>query len=297
MKIHPRLGSGWTSLVTAVLIAAVACPALGQQVSQSNRSRRLADWVMTTISPDLRVEETVSDHDIVELTAVDPDFDFAKDIRFRRDVWGLEFSFKPLRVIWVDLPRSDGTMRRQLIWYMVYSVTNRGQTLHPVQQPNGTFAVETIEQPVRFLPKFVLKDHDSQNEYPDRVIPLALDAIILREDPGPDRMADPSMDFFNSVTIGSEEIAVGETRWGIVTWENVHPRIHYCSVYVRGLTNAYRWQDTPGAYAPGADPIAKGRKFARKTLKLNFWRPGDEDIENEIRFGIPGQVDYEWVYR
>ncbi len=37
----------------------------------------------------------------------------------------------------------------------------------------------------------------------------------------------------------------------------------------------------------------------RKTLKLNFWRPGDQYFENEeeIRYGIPGRVDYEWIYR
>jgi hypothetical protein len=31
---------------------------------------------------------------------------------------------------------------------------------------------------------------------------------------------------------------------------------------------------------------------------LNFWRPGDEYKQDQaIRFGIPGKVDYSWVYR
>ena len=36
-----------------------------------------------------------------------------------------------------------------------------------------------------------------------------------------------------------------------------------------------------------------------KTLKLNFWRSGDEFElnENEIRKGTPDDVDYDWVWR
>ncbi len=39
--------------------------------------------------------------------------------------------------------------------------------------------------------------------------------------------------------------------------------------------------------------------LTEKTLVLNFWRPGDEFVEDQrvIRYGIPGQVDYSWVYR
>ena len=52
------------------------------------------------------------------------------------------------------------------------------------------------------------------------------------------------------------------------------------------------------SFARRRDPLAN-RLLLRKTLKLNFWRPGDEysTSENEIRYGVPGGVDYEWVYR
>ena len=36
------------------------------------------------------------------------------------------------------------------------------------------------------------------------------------------------------------DIAVGETLWGVATWEDIDPRIVRFSVYVFGLTNAYR---------------------------------------------------------
>jgi hypothetical protein len=77
---------------------------------------------------------------------------------------------------------------------------------------------------------------------------------------------------------------------------------------VGGLTNAYQWEDLAGAYQAG-DPPGKGRRFARKMLQLNFWRPGDEMLpdEREFRFGapigksdlygVPDGVAYRWVYR
>ncbi len=60
------------------------------------------------------------------------------------------------------------------------------------------------------------------------------------------------------------DIAVGETRWGVATWEDIDPKIVRFSVYVVGLTNAYRWKDTPAEYKEGEE-IAKGRQLTRKT--------------------------------
>ena len=129
--------------------------------------------------------------------------------------------------------------------------------------------------------------------YPDRVIPVAMDPIRLRE--------DPNRRFLTSVEM-CREIAVGETLWGVATWEDIDPRIVRFSIYVSGLTNAYKWKDEKVGrrYVHQAgDPIGKGRKLYRKILKLNFWRPGDQyfEHEEEIRYGVPGGVDYQWVYR
>jgi hypothetical protein len=84
----------------------------------------------------------------------------------------------------------------------------------------------------------------------------------------------------------------------VATWEDVDPESDFFSIYVQGLTNAYRWEDTAGAVQAGSPP-GTGKKFVQRTLKLNFWRPGDEfDLnEREIRYGAPGEVDYEWVWR
>lgn len=93
-------------------------------------------------------------------------------------------------------------------------------------------------------------------------------------------------------------IQPGETVWGVVTWGGINPEIDRFSIYVQGLTNAYLWEDTPGAYKTGSK-IGIGRTLVRKTLKLSFWRPGDERDRDErgIRYGVPEEVDYEWAYR
>ena len=267
--------------------------------------RQLAPGVMKSVDPAQQLRENSSRHDVIELLAVDPNLDFAKDVPFRHPVWNLEFKFKPMRMIWVDVPQPSGYMQRKLIWYMVYSVTNTGKVMVPVKQaelPYNTHKEETLyevqaeERPIRFAPEFLLEGHQRMQTdtgftkvYPDRVIPVALGPITLRE--------DPKRKFLNSVEM-SREIEVGETVWGVATWEDIDPRIVRFSVYVQGLTNAYRWKDEPGEYQQG-DEIGTGRKLYRKILKLNFWRPSDQyfEHEEEIRYGIPGGVDYQWVYR
>lgn len=267
--------------------------------------RPLAQGVMQTVDPMSSLDETEGRHDIVELTAADSKFDWAKDIAFRRDIWTLEFKFKPMRMIWVDIPQADGFMQRKLIWYMVYSVTNPGKIMHPVADvplPYPTaenkllYEVKTVDTPIRFLPEFLLEGHahmqidpKTTKNYPDRVIPVAVGPIRTRE--------DPKRTFLTTVQM-CREIAVGETLWGVATWEDIDPKTVRFSVYVSGLTNAYKWVDAPGAYKPN-DPILTGRTLYRKTLKLNFWRPADEfhEHEEEIRYGCPGEVDYSWVYR
>jgi hypothetical protein len=267
----------------------------------------LAPGVMITIEPDMDLGDTVSRHDVVELLAVDKDFNWAKDVDFRHEVWALQFKFKPVRMILVDVPQPSGMMQRKLIWYMVYSVTNTGKTMVPVKDAalpyekeladkRKIYEIKSVDKPIHFIPEFLLEGHNrlKENEgftklYPDRVIPVADAAIQVREGYG--------QKIYTSVEM-NRDIPVGRTVWGVATWEDLDPKILQFSVYVTGLTNAYRWKDTPGEYKEG-DPIGTGRKLLRKTLKLNFWRPGDAyfETEDEIRYGLPGRVDYEWVYR
>ena len=278
------------SAVVALLLGCVWL-SLGQAEQPSETGyRKLAPGVMQSIDPAKQLRETFSRHDVVELLAVDPNFDWAKGIPFRRDVWHLELKFKPVRMILVDVPQPGGKMRQELIWYMVYSVTNHGQAMHPTKDSDGTYKVESIDMPVRFVPEFLLESDAGGKAYPDRFIPTALGPIGLRE--------DAKRKFHTSVSISEKEIEVGQTVWGVAMWEKIDPATDRFVISITGLTNAYKWVDEPGAYKKD-DPVGTGRKLVRKTLRLNFWRPGDEyyEHEGEIRYGYPGEVDYEWDYR
>jgi hypothetical protein len=271
--------------------------------------RAVAPGVEVTIPPDTQEEETFSTHDILEILQGIPGLDWkpklysdtqtlremATKTVFRRDVWCLEFTFKPVRMIWVDVPQASGRMQRKLIWYMVYHVRNTGGHLKPTRQDDGTYQMAKVDQDVRFFPTFVLEAQEYKKAYLDRIIPVAIQAIQAKEDP--QRRLLNTVDI-SARLLGHSTELVDKSAWGVATWEDVDPRIDFFSVYVQGLTNAYKWVDPPAAYKAG-DPPGTGRVLLQKTLMLNFWRPGDEFAEDRriIRFGIPGKVDYSWVYR
>jgi hypothetical protein len=301
----------WARIVVLLgLAAALAIEAWWSASAQGQTTASapapFAPGVVTTIPPDFNPDETVSTHDLVEIRA-NPDapwnpelltasrtlYALSANAKFRRDVWCLEFSFKPLRMIHVDVPRPTGKMERKLIWYLVYAVRNTGQSLTPAEQADGTYSTVSGQGgPVQFLPSFVLEAQDRDaaggrlyKAYLDRIIPAAMPAIHDRE--------ARNRTLLNSAQMADEMIPLSADQsdgrvWGVATWEDVDPRIDFFSVYVGGLTNAYRWIDPPGEYQPGQPP-GTGRRFVRKTLQLNFWRPGDEHFqdEGEIRYGVP----------
>jgi len=334
MRRRSHAHSCWTACFNVV----ATCAAVGSVLAQpperlATIQAPLAEGVLTVIPPQSDPEESFSGpRAIPEIIHGIPNLDWdsnlfpksrtlqemAKQVVFRRPVWNLEFAFKPVRMLEVDVPQPSGKMQRKLIWYMVYRVKNKGQALAPMplsgNEPNGPHETQPFApQTLRFFPHFVLASQDYGKEYLDRVIPAAQRAIQLREGRG-----EPLL---NSIEISRTPIQLSDDRtdrsvWGVATWEDVDPRIDYFSVYIRGLTNAFRFDDPEGAYKPN-DPPATGRTFTYKTLQLNFWRPGDvtDEDEREIRFGIPvdndpevqqrlldhfevpERLDYRWLYR
>jgi hypothetical protein len=277
--------------------------------SKAGPFRTVVPGVEVTISPDRQEAETFSTQDIVEIVHGIPDLewtpklspktqtlhDMATQTVFRRDIWCLEITFKPVRMLWVDEPQPSGKMQRKLIWYMVYHVKNTGKHLKPTRQQDGTYDLKKVDREIRFFPQFVLEAQEYKKAYLDRIIPVAIAAIQQKE--------DPRRKLLNSVEVSSKLIPtssdlVDHSVWGVATWEDIDPRVDFFSVYVQGLSNAYQWVDPPEAFKKG-DPPTKGGVLLQKTLMLNFWRPGDEFVEDQriIRYGIPGKVDYSWVYR
>ena len=342
--------------------------------------RSLAPGVETTIKPDRSSAETYSSHfpdqphnrQVVEILrgAVpglhwQPNFyprsetlegdnkqtgqleGMAANAVYRRQTWYLEFTFKPLRMMWIDIPQPSGKMARKLVWYLVYRVKNTGDQLVAVRATEGSgptlaqwsagdeqfkkdafkseeayknaFKIEKRDGRIWFLPRFVLKSEEPElhdKAYLSRVMPAAIPAIQLRE--------DPKRRLLSTVEISSRTIPLSKGRedksvWGVATWVDMDPRMDKFSIYVEGLTNAYRWWDVDDKVRPLdkpkivlrddegkplRKPLRHERVMRHKTLRLKFWRPGDEFYQNEreIRFGAPpgsakGTLDYEWAWR
>lgn len=303
----------------------------------ASSQRTLAPGVLTVIPPAPQEAEMFSGpRPLVELPLNSPGLDYSpnftpksstvfersKEVTFRRAIWNLEFAFKPVRMIYVDVPQPTGKMQRKLVWYMVYRVRNIGGHLQPIEPATPEAGVNetvnaitgarasTIEKQVvneitetlsdgsqrkvaiRFFPEFILQAKEYNKEYLDRIIPAALAPIKAKEFPG-----EKNVQLFDSQSISEVAIPVSDAKqdysvWGVAMWENVDPRIDYFSVLVQGLTNAYRFTDPAGAYKPG-DPPGTGRKMELKTLQLNFWRPSDtiDPSEEEIRYGVRIEAD------
>lgn len=312
--------------------------AAGVQQAPGGRFGAIAPGVEVTIPSQPDPGATFSRHDLVEVLAVDPTYSErpsakggsqAKSVVFERDIWALEFTFKPVRLIEVDVPDDQGRMQRKLIWYLIYKVKHTGKQAHRTVSADGTVAVESIDvaEPVHFIPHFRLESWDTGKVYPDRVIPVAVEAIQKREDAGrrivnadkvlsgvPARLRN-TIEMMGDLRPSTED--QDNSVWGVATWEDLDPTTVHFSIYVQGLTNAYRWEDAksgePPAYTYQAgQPAGTGRKILPKTLRLNFWRPGDQFYEHEAefrygyhdhpgieRFGLTEEekVDYLWVYR
>ena len=307
--------------VVIVLLFLVCAEAQGQ----GQPTRKLAAGILTVIPPEPQSDETFEGPIALAVTKLDwtPNYTpkeatlgtKTSRIVLRHNIWNLEFAFKPLRMVHVDVPQPNGKMHRKLVWYMVYRVRNLGGHLKPVEAPDKTYRPEPVdqvlnigaEQPsnsVRFFPHFVLDSRELGVSYLDRIIPMAIPVIQQREMRGGK--------LYNSVDISKVSIPVTAADgdggvWGVATWEGVDPRIDYFSISVGGLTNAFRIMTDP----------QRGSYHALKVLQLNFWRPGDAvyEHEGEIRYGIPSVVneneqaaicdkynvkrrlDYLWVYR
>jgi hypothetical protein len=230
-----------------------------------------------------------------------------KQVILRREIYCFEFSFKPLRQMYLDIPRPDGRMQRKLVHYMVYRVRYQGGDLRP--------AADDLNQPIfrrieavsynsrRLFPMLILEDHESNKQYTDQILPTAIDRIAIRE-----QITAP---LYNSVDIST--VKIPRTRdedapgvWGVATWVDLDPNLDFFSVHVFGLTNAFE-QVGEGPDAP----------YTRKALSLNFFRPGDamNQTADRTRFGVPAyddekeqkyvlekygldkRLDYRWIFR
>jgi hypothetical protein len=181
--------------------------------------------------------------------------------RDREGIWILDFAFKPMRIVRVDVPGKG----RRPVHYLYYRVINR------------------TGKPRMFVPRFTLVT-DTRRRNEDVTIPEAVRVIQAREDATKDLYG--AIDVVGVLPPSGGKQGVDDAIFGVALWDNVDPRADAFSVYVQGLSDGYQVVEPPG----GGEP-----QIRYKTLRIDFYRPGDEfDLtEREIRLGDP---PYDWIY-
>lgn len=200
-------------------------------------------------------------------------------------IWVMEVHMKPVRIIWADItdPKTNVTKKEQ-IWYFVYRAINR-----PVKRPPET---ETTPQnpaakepgPPQFIPSFtmVTLDGKAQQTIDDEILPEALKEVLKVER----RKLKDSVNVVRAVPAAtSEDPNDANSIYGVATFRGVDPSTDRFVIYMSGFSNGY--QKTEG---PNGEMI-----LSRKTVKQEFWRPGDRFDVDSLEFRFEG--DAEWVYR
>jgi hypothetical protein len=213
---------------------------------------------------------------------------------FFHNVWEYEFSFVGgLRQAVLNVPDlATNTTTQKNIWYVVYRIRDRGNTVtyEQVQQsPRLNYVLSDLrkDEPIPaekkfFLPQFYLegfvisdpKDGYHAVKYHDKIIPMALRQIQRRHDPSL-TLLDPIQMSQTSIPLAKSDADGGV--WGVALFEDVDPRIDFVNLKVEGLSNAFRI------------PNAADQPNLRKTLQLNFWRPGGiaNEAKDLVDYGIP----------
>ena len=184
-----RTGVASLAVLVLALVASGLFPATGLAQATADTglglaSRKLVDGVLTVVPSDQNAEDTalgpfdldfVSKHPELAWTA--PDFpnnqpNFAspaetlivqsKNVTLRHPVWGLEFAFKPMRLIEIDLPNATGAIEKKTVWYLVYRVRYTGNDLQPAIRDTADSEAVPGEpkrvqyDSVRFIPRFTM---------------------------------------------------------------------------------------------------------------------------------------------
>lgn len=210
-----------------------------------------------------------------------------EELSSQTHLWTMEVSFKPLRMIYVELPDPEtGETRPEPVWYLVYRAVNR-----PIERPE--ISIDRDRTPVNdldplpdplFVPECTLvSDHNGQQTaYADIVLPEAHKEIVRRER----RKLKNSVQIVGPVPPPiSQEAEEDQVLYGVVMWRNVDPRADHLTVFLSGFSNGF--QRVKG---PDGEPL-----IARKTIRLDYRRPGDEFELREREYRR--RESPEWIYR
>lgn len=181
--------------------------------------------------------------------------------KLREGVWVLDFAYKPMRIVTVEVP---GKGRKQL-HYLYYQVVNR------------------TGKPRVLVPELTVVVPETGQRFNDTVIPSAVQVIQNREDPTSPLLG--AVDVMGMIPVSDQE-GIDKAVFGVAVWDNIDPKADAFSVYIRGLSDYSFSVPSPD----GGKPVVK-----HKTLRLDFRRRGDERAINELEIESM-DPPYEWVY-
>ncbi|MDR0520827.1 MAG: hypothetical protein LBH00_03115 [Planctomycetaceae bacterium] len=168
-----------------------------ESAADSPAMPRVAPGGLFVIPPDINYESMQEIKDIPELLAklpeADPQFqgdirfgnDWATKIRFAREIWCLEFSFKPMRIVEVDLPNLHGTLDKKKVWYLVYNVKNKGPAM---KNPAAAEESAAISATISVTNSSIASAAPQQKEL---TLPVAEDKIPVKEGEKPQQRSAP----------------------------------------------------------------------------------------------------------
>ena len=214
----------------------------------------------------------------------DVDEIFDKDGNPKADskVWVLDFRFKPLRSIKVNVPGRG----EQVVYYLWYQVINKTPSPHTV------------------VPNIELVTHDTHMTYKDEILPTVLDQIAELE--GPRGQVRSTNSIARDPIPALKKNALPRAITGLAIWTDPNeprpgdskevrerkakmPKLsdsNSFSIYIAGLSNGWAETDAPDG---GNKTVVR-----RKTLQLKFRRYGDGSLrrDEDIQY-----IGHEWLYR
>lgn len=297
-------------LVSRCAIAFIGCAGLAFVFANDGPSTKS----LTVIPPDQSVDDVSQKANLHELAqgrggAWDPShapshetlIGLASDRQFLRDIWCLEFAYRPPRTIEVEVPGENLEIQKERVWYLLYRVRNiavdenadvasglggsaRQVVFEKDEEGNDDLTRPTtkfINQSIHFEPHFVFETHEAlsrdeglleHQDHLDRLVSSAIVPISRREKILPDMLYD-------SVSISERPIQPGEERWGVAIWQDIDPRIDFFTVFIYGLTNSIRWRHD-AEFETDLEHAPEYERRELECLRLDFYHPGDADHDD-----------------
>ena len=276
--------------VSTVFVGIFCVTVLASVVQAQNPN--IVPGVLTTVQPCLSYDETFTRQVAVHFLAGNAASldeaaannvlfdrkDWAEDIRFSRDIWCLEFQYKPIRAIWVDIPTKKG-IEKKLVLYMVYSVTNAGKksAIRTVVDSPIEFPEQKTMEIINCTCPYCVKAGNTDGS---RTVEMNA-SPVLRNQPGtfkPEEIEIP-IQFVPYFNLASDRILESVKT-------QVNPNTGNITTEVKRITASFQDQVIPIAI----DAISQ-REKAAKPFESTVSIAGKTILPNETVWGVVTWVD------